>query len=104
MLDSVRRVFLSLHRTRRAFTRIRLYTRRQAIAPRMEGLNSMNKQRTRSYFVNGIETDLDEIKAIKAARNIARRESQARMKREAVKGSIWAFVGFVFCLALLVMA
>ncbi len=64
----------------------------------------MNNQRTRSYFVNGIETDLDEIKAINAARNIARRESQARMQREAIKNGFWLVVGFVFCLALLVMA
>lgn len=64
----------------------------------------MNKQNTRKYFVAGIETDLDEIKAINAARNIARRETQARMQREAVKGSVWAFVGFAFCLALLALA
>lgn len=63
----------------------------------------MTNQTTRKYFVAGIETDLDEIKAINAARNIARRESQARMKREAVKGSVWAFVGFVFCLAVLIL-
>lgn len=50
-----------------------------------------------------IDDDLDELKALRAAIRLSQAESRARMQREAVKGSVWAFVGFVFCLALLVM-
>lgn len=51
-----------------------------------------------------VDADLDELRALRAAIRLSQAEARARMHREAVKGSVWAFVGFAFCLALLALA
>lgn len=57
-------------------------------------------QRSLSIPANALET-MDEIKAINAMARIAKREQQARMKREAVKNIIWLTIGFGSCFSLL---